>query len=140
MISLRCLITGSVTRESRVGQLPWMGHNYRLGSDTSSDISVVQTKLAFIYTQQFALFLYIPENVASKSSNLKIWCSFTTSRYREHIFILFYDLNIHNTWNFFWMYSIRFLLISWCKDGAMNVFDACIKRVYLSLVSLQWVS
>lgn len=28
----------------------------------------------------------------------------------------------------------------WCKDGAMNVFDACIKRVYLSLVSLQLVS
>lgn len=61
----------------------------------------------------------------------------------ENIFLfyrVFYDLNIHNTWNFFWMYSIRFLLISWCKDGAMNVFDACIKRVYLSLVSLQWVS
>lgn len=37
-----------------------MGHNYRLGSDTSSDISVVQTKLAFILSQQYALFLYIP--------------------------------------------------------------------------------
>lgn len=49
-----------------------MEHNYRLGSATSSDISVVQTKLAFILCLNNLLYFYIYLRKLLPSSNLII--------------------------------------------------------------------